>query len=335
MGRPVVSDPLLVRFWKLVPPLSAKNYKGSSGKVGVVGGSRQYTGAPFFSAISSMRVGGDLATVFCAPDAAVPIKCYSPDIIVEPDLVGSGHPDSSDAMTRLRNNLSRIDALVIGPEVRLGLGRDKDVFETVRSIIAEAHVPLVIDGDGLWMLSQDPSMLQRNSNVILTPNAVEFQRLWAATQDTPPRPMSSDAAIFPDASCGDIVEVAIDSNLWVQDTATLASAFNGAVVLRKGYQDVISDGKRAWVCKFIGSPRRVGGQGDVLSGICATAAVWASRSEDICLAEAAVFASVIVRYASRLAFKKNGRSTLTSDMLSYIGEATEEIYTRSEFLCIR
>lgn len=75
--------------------------------------------------------------------------------------------------------------------------------------------------------------------------------------------------------------------------------------------------------------------GDVLSGICATAAVWASRSEDICLAEAAVFASVIVRYASRLAFKKNGRSTLTSDMLSYIGEATEEIYTRSEFLCIR
>lgn len=63
-------------------------------------------------------------------------------------------------MTRLRNNLSRIDALVIGPgtvvvpyvtvlcaEVRLGLGRDKDVFETVRSIIAEAHVPLVIDGE--------------------------------------------------------------------------------------------------------------------------------------------------------------------------------------------
>jgi ATP-dependent NAD(P)H-hydrate dehydratase len=39
--------------------------KGSNGLVGVIGGSVEYTGAPFYSAMAAIRMGADLAHVFC------------------------------------------------------------------------------------------------------------------------------------------------------------------------------------------------------------------------------------------------------------------------------
>ncbi len=39
-----------------VPRLSSELYKGQCGKVGIVGGSFEYTGAPFYSAISSLKI---------------------------------------------------------------------------------------------------------------------------------------------------------------------------------------------------------------------------------------------------------------------------------------
>ena len=58
----------------LVPPLGGGAHKGEAGKIGVVGGSKEYTGAPFFAAASSLRAGSDLAHVFCSASAAPVIK---------------------------------------------------------------------------------------------------------------------------------------------------------------------------------------------------------------------------------------------------------------------
>lgn len=41
----------------------------------------------------------------------------------------------------------------------------------------QANLPIVIDADGLWALSQDLSMIQGYNKCVLTPNAVEFERL--------------------------------------------------------------------------------------------------------------------------------------------------------------
>ena len=52
------------------------------GRVGVFGGSKDYTGAPFYASISSLRMGADLAYVFTAQEAAPAIKTYSPELMV-------------------------------------------------------------------------------------------------------------------------------------------------------------------------------------------------------------------------------------------------------------
>lgn len=66
----------------MLPKFDATHYKGQCGKVAVIGGQKDYTGAPFYVAISALRSGAELSHVFCTNEASIPIKCYSPDLIV-------------------------------------------------------------------------------------------------------------------------------------------------------------------------------------------------------------------------------------------------------------
>jgi ATP-dependent NAD(P)H-hydrate dehydratase len=65
-----------------VPALDGDSHKGQHGRVGVIGGSVDYTGAPYYAAESALRFGADLSFVFCAKQAMVPIKSYSPELMV-------------------------------------------------------------------------------------------------------------------------------------------------------------------------------------------------------------------------------------------------------------
>ena len=97
---------------KLLPKLEKTMHKGASGKVGVVGGSKDYTGAPYYAATASLRAGADMSHVFCMDEAALPLKCYSPEMIVHPFL----GKDGSDLKLWLKTTFT---AVVIGP----GLGK--------------------------------------------------------------------------------------------------------------------------------------------------------------------------------------------------------------------
>jgi hypothetical protein len=69
---------------RTIPPLTSQSHKGSSGRVGIMGGSARYSGAPYYASMAALKVGSDLATVFCASEASTPIKCYSPELMVSP-----------------------------------------------------------------------------------------------------------------------------------------------------------------------------------------------------------------------------------------------------------
>ena len=74
------------------------NRKGESGRIGILGGCFQYTGAPYYAAISALYSGADIVHIFCAYQAAIPIKSYSPEIIVHPCIL-----DSEEACKRSYN----------------------------------------------------------------------------------------------------------------------------------------------------------------------------------------------------------------------------------------
>jgi ATP-dependent NAD(P)H-hydrate dehydratase len=64
--------------------LSPDKRKGDNGRFAVIGGSFEYTGAPYYAGTSILAGGGDLCHVFCTRDAAIPIKSYGPDLMVHP-----------------------------------------------------------------------------------------------------------------------------------------------------------------------------------------------------------------------------------------------------------
>ncbi|MFH4975665.1 hypothetical protein AB6A40_002374 [Gnathostoma spinigerum] len=281
------SKGVLSRIGKLLPPLSNSLKKGELGRIGVVGGSPTYSGAPYFAAITALKVGSDMVHVFAPKEAAMVIKTYSPELMVHP---------SFDPET-LRQSLHRIDAFVLGP----GLGRDEGLMAVVEFVCQSARekdVPLVVDADGLYFLSKNLAPIRGYSRAILTPNFGEFKYLYKAA-------FSVDE---------------VDEEKMKSGTAARELAENlGCTIFQKGNPDFITNGSEVLVGDTPGSPRRCGGQGDLLSGTLAVFSLWAQRiKEQSPTLSAGLAASELIRTAANTAFEKHGRAMTASDMIDEI-----------------
>lgn len=294
-------------FWiaamkKTIPNLSYNSRKGQSGRVAIVGGCVEYTGAPYFAAIAALRAGCDLVHVFCAPEAAPVIKSYSPELIVHP-LLGTAAGKAA-----LKEWLPRMHAVVVGP----GLGRDPPILETVDAALTTLKplsTPLILDADGLFFINTNQHYIKGRPNTILTPNAVEFSRLHEAVTGT---------------------AIAVSSAPDPDTVKAVAARLGHITILHKAESDVISDGKEIVICDKQGSPRRCGGQGDLLSGILATFFNWSSscpinNQAYSAALPAAYSASCLMRTVSSRAFEIHLRGTLASDMIPLIPQGFSDL----------
>ncbi|KAL3183658.1 hypothetical protein MRX96_033756 [Rhipicephalus microplus] len=68
----------------IIPPLCSERHKGQAGRIGILGGSVDFTGAPYFAGMAALRTGADLAYVLCPSSAAPAIKSYGPELMVMP-----------------------------------------------------------------------------------------------------------------------------------------------------------------------------------------------------------------------------------------------------------
>ncbi|XP_059311871.1 ATP-dependent (S)-NAD(P)H-hydrate dehydratase isoform X2 [Lycium ferocissimum] len=233
----------------IIPGLESTKHKGQAGKIAVVGGCREYTGAPYFSAISALKIGADLSHVFCTKDAAPVIKSYSPELIVHPILEESYSIRdeeksliSAKVIAEVEKWMDRFDCLVVGP----GLGRDPFLLDCVSNIMKHArdcNVPMVIDGDGLYLVTNCLDLVSGYPLAVLTPNVNEYKRLVQK-----------------------VLNSEVNDQNGTDQLLSLAKGIGGVTILRKGKSDFVSDGKTACAVSIYGSPRRCGGQGDILSG---------------------------------------------------------------------
>ncbi|XP_043085731.1 ATP-dependent (S)-NAD(P)H-hydrate dehydratase isoform X2 [Puntigrus tetrazona] len=285
-----------------VPPLTSKKHKGQDGRIGIIGGCQEYTGAPFFAAISALKVGADLSHVFCTKEAAPVIKSYSPELIVHPVL------DSPNAVEEIEKWLPRLHSLVVGP----GLGREDMLLKNAKEIIERSKlrgIPIIIDADGLWLVAKEPSVIQGYQRGILTPNFMEFTRLYEAMHHEP-----------------------LDGTDHKRSAQQLSIAMGHLTLVLKGAEDIITDGKNMLTCSQEGSGRRCGGQGDLLSGSLGVFAHWAFSSPPDATKGmnpslvAAFGATSLTRQCNRQAFHKHSRSTTTSDMIQEISSAFKKLF---------
>ncbi|KAL6185836.1 hypothetical protein ACLB2K_041959 [Fragaria x ananassa] len=301
----------------ITPTLDPNRHKGQAGKIAVIGGCREYTGAPFFAAISALKIGADLSHVFCTRDAASVIKSYSPEVIVHPILEESYSVRDEDKSFILEKVLGevdkwmeRFDCLVIGP----GLGRNPFLLDCVSNIIKHArqsNVPLVIDGDGLFLITNSLDLVSGYHLAVLTPNVNEYKRLVQT-----------------------VLSCEVNDEDASEQLLSLAKRIGGVTILRKGKVDLISDGETVESVSIYGSPRRCGGQGDILSGSIAVFLSWARqtiRDENLSISSrnptmlGCIAGSTLMRKAASLAFETKKRSTLTTDIIECLGRSLQDI----------
>jgi len=292
----------------IVPKLTSHMHKGQCGRIAVFGGCILYTGAPYFAAISSLKCGADLVHVFCEKGAGAVIKGYSPELIVHPVL------DTEYGIEEIDQWLPRLHVVVLGP----GLGRNQSMLGRISLIMEKAktlNIPIVLDADGLWHLATNPAILKGYTKAVITPNAMEFSRLVKSVlnRDEPPN-------VSPDPK---LVE-------------ELAQGLGNVTVIHKGSADLISNGKFTEKCASGGSPRRCGGQGDLLAGSLATFLHWATMSDD-CPEPgpevlAAWGAARLARGCAEQAYLQCGRSVTTTDMIDSIHAEFSRLYESETFL---
>ena len=263
----------------------SQRHKGSCGRVGIVGGSALYCGAPYLAAMAALRVGGDLAYVLCPPEAAPAIKAYSPELIVcpvrpasfsgeDPDPAPQAIPGSATMLPQLSPEeakaiLASCHTVVIGP----GLGRSPQscqLFDFAVATLTQHNTPTVIDADGLYWLIHSKRAHQLPATTILTPNRMELHRLAVA-----PRPeVGSDPSAPSQVPRARVSAPGSPRPQVTQDHVLAIARKYRAMILSKGHSDIACDGIQCHVVAQPRSPRRCGGQGDVLAGVLGTTLAW-------------------------------------------------------------
>lgn len=217
----------------LLPDRNPWGHKGNFGKLLLLCGSRGYTGAAFFAAMGALRAGAGL--VFLGVPESIygieAVKLNEPVIFPLPD---AGGRLSADAVPEILTRLPQMDAVLVGP----GLGQSEGTLAVVRVVLEKAECPVVVDADGINVLSAHRDLLRgRKSPTILTPHDGEFARLGGVIGEDR---MSAAAALAEELGC---------------------------VVLLKGHETCITDGTDGYLNPTGNPGMAVGGSGDVLAGV--------------------------------------------------------------------
>ena len=140
-----------------------ESHKADYGRVGILAGSRGFTGAALMAASGALRAGAGLVSLYVTEDIYPAIASLAaPEVMVTPIR---SYAELLEA---------KLDALAVGPG--LGLSREKELV----ALIKESPVPMVVDADGLNAIAHDVSLLQEcRGPRVLTPHPGEMARLFS------------------------------------------------------------------------------------------------------------------------------------------------------------
>jgi NAD(P)H-hydrate epimerase len=228
IGRAVVDE---------LPRRTRTSTKFSSGQLVVAGGSRGLTGAPTLAARAGMRAGAGYV-IACVPASQQPL------------LAGSGTPEM---MTRALDEdndgglaesaveqvlaLAGRGALALGP----GLGREPAAVAFARRLATAAHVPLVLDADGLNAHAGELDALAlRGAATVLTPHAGEMGRLLGCDSDVVERERLRCAREAARRAAGVVVLKGDDTLVCAPDGRVAVSAAGTPALATAGTGDVLA-----------------------------------------------------------------------------------------------
>lgn len=207
---------------------------------------------------------GFTGAAFIATECTVRAGAGLTTLICDKDVQMALSSRLTEAMTLTWDNnvidsIKAANSIAFGPGIGIG-DREEEILEKV---ISYSNCPIVIDADGITLLGKNKALLDNlKGRAIITPHPGEMARFLGIT----------------------VEEVEADRTTIAK---RVAQKYN-IVVLLKGYNTVISNGKDVYINPTGSSKMASGGMGDALTGI-----INAFLSQGINLEQAALLGAYV------------------------------------------
>ncbi|MEN8230305.1 MAG: NAD(P)H-hydrate dehydratase [Bacteroidota bacterium] len=268
---------------EILPERKRFSHKGTFGHSLIISGCYGMMGAALLAGESCLRSGTGLVTIHVPRFGYNIIQTGFPEAIVS--------LDQSDILFSEPPDLSPYTAIGIGP----GLGCKPNTGKGLKQVLETATVPLVIDADGLNILSAHPEWYELlPEGTILTPHPKEFDRLAGDSENSYQRHLKQ---------------------------REFAAKYGVYVVLKGAYTGIGAPDGRYWF-NTNGNPGMAsGGSGDVLTGL-----ITGLLGQGLSPIDAALAGVFIHGLAGDLAVQESSEEAMiASDIIHYLGAAFREL----------
>jgi len=274
--KEIIASPAVFRG--LLPRRKYNSYKNQFGRIGVVAGSKGFVGAALMASQGALRAGAGLVEVF------VPEEIY--DIVAAAAFMEAMVKPVASYRHLLKE---KADVWAVGPG--FGKSRAAEILELVEKV----KQPMVLDADGLNIVSEKNSVLRRcKGKRLLTPHPGEMKRLFPEEQQSRAKTATKFCDRFP------------------------------VTLLLKGSRTVVAERGRPLSYNTTGNPgMATGGMGDVLTGVCA-----GLLGQGLSLYDAARIGAWLCGRAAEIAIfngNQTEQSLLPRDVLNHLGDAFKEL----------
>jgi len=268
----------------LLPRREKFTHKGKLGHALMISGSYGMMGAALLAGESCLRSGTGLLTLHVPRFGYNIVQTAFPEAIVS--------LDQSDILFSEAPGLEPFSAVGIGP----GLGCKPNSGKGLKMLLERCRVPLLIDADGLNILSQHPEWFELlPTGTVLTPHPKEFDRMAGESPNSWERHLKQ---------------------------REFARKHQVVVVLKGAHTGIASPDGKYWF-NTTGNPgMATGGSGDVLTGL-----ITGFLAQGIPSLDAALAGVYLHGLAGDLAAEASSEEALIAgDMILYLGEAFREIH---------
>nr|WP_294936714.1 NAD(P)H-hydrate dehydratase [uncultured Flavobacterium sp.] len=259
-------------------PIAKEAHKGIQGHALIVGGSYGKIGSVSLATKACLKAGAGLVTAYLPKCGYDVMQITVPEAMVLTD-------DYNERITSVNHDL-KLDAVGFG----IGMEQHLDTHQAMFHFLKMNTLPMVIDADGLNILSQNKEWLEMlPKKTILTPHLKELDRLigeWESVED--------------------MIEKVKDFSAEFEVIVVLKGA--PTLIVYKSYVYMNTSGNQALA---------TAGSGDVLTGI--ITGLLAQKYDPMA---AAILGVYLHGLAADIAVPETGHHAfIASDILAYLGKA--------------
>jgi len=271
----------------LYKPREKFSHKGIYGHSLIIGGSYGKIGAVVLSAQSALKIGAGLVSVFVPKCGYQILQSKFPEAMVL--------TDTDD--TEITNIDIDIDPKVIC--LGMGMGTTIKTAKALKRFLEQNTVPLVIDADGLNLISKNNSLLAKlPPQTVITPHPKELERLVGSWEDDFEK---------------------------LEKAKAFSSKYDVIVVVKGANTVTVYDNK--YYVNTTGNPGlSTAGTGDVLAG-----AITGMVSQGYQPLMASIFAIYLHGKSADLAIEQTGyQSLIATDVINGFGKAYLDLFAQPE-----